>query len=181
MTISFFSVENLKRAIYEQYKIPITNQVLLISGGESLNPDDRVCQYASAGTDTSPIFLFCKNYELSMDLDQTYSTHQQHQQQHNVDDDMKDRVQSCLQMEPNFNTVVSRNEMAIQLYETDGSIYHRCERLVHDQHLQQQSWAAVVANLEDIVTSFENKSRKVELLYADILRNKSSYLNLLEK
>ncbi|KAH9515961.1 Autophagy- protein 11 [Dermatophagoides farinae] len=176
MNLAIETVDNLKRAIYEQYKIPILSQVLLISGGESLNPDDRVCQYSSAGTDTSPIFLFCKNYELSMDLDQTYSTHQQ--QQHN-DDDMKDRVQSCLQMEPNFNTVVSRNEMAIQLYETDGSIYHLCERLVHDQHLQQQSWAAVVANLEDLVASFENKARKAELLYADILRNKSSYLNLL--
>lgn len=104
------------------------------------------------------------------------------QQQHNDNnDDMKDRVQSCLQMEPNFNTVVSRNEMAIQLYENDSQIYHRCKQLVHDQHLQQQSWASVVANLEDLVQSFENKSRKVELLYQDILRNKSAYLKLLEK
>lgn len=104
------------------------------------------------------------------------------QQQHNDNnDDMKDRVQSCLQMEPNFNTVVSRNEMAIQLYENDSQIYHCCKQLVHDQHLQQQSWASVVANLEDLVQSFENKSRKVELLYQDILRNKSAYLKLLEK
>lgn len=28
-----------------------------------------------------------------------------------------------------------------------------CEKLVHDQHLQQQGWAAVVANLEDITRS----------------------------
>ncbi|XP_075678502.1 autophagy-related 17 [Dermatophagoides pteronyssinus] len=173
MNLAIETVDNLKRAIYEQYKIPIINQVLLISGGESLNSDDRVCQYSSAGTDTSPIFLFCKNYELLMD--------QFEQQQHNDNnDDMKDRVQSCLQMEPNFNTVVSRNEMAIQLYENDSQIYHCCKQLVHDQHLQQQSWASVVANLEDLVQSFENKSRKVELLYQDILRNKTAYLKLLE-
>jgi len=28
--------------------------------------------------------------------------------------------------------------------------YKVCERLVHDQHLQHQGWAAVIANLDDI-------------------------------
>ena len=32
-------------------------QVLLISGGESLDNDEKVCKY-NAGTDTNPIFLF---------------------------------------------------------------------------------------------------------------------------
>ena len=31
--------------------------------------------------------------------------------------------------------------------------YRVCERLVHDQHLQHQGWAAVVANLDDITRS----------------------------
>lgn len=35
-------------------------QVLLVSGGESLDPAARVCSY-SAGTDTNPIYLFSKN------------------------------------------------------------------------------------------------------------------------
>ena len=37
--------------------IPPEKQVLLISGGESLEDEERVCKYA-AGTDTNPIFLF---------------------------------------------------------------------------------------------------------------------------
>lgn len=40
-------------------KVPPEKQVLLISGGEALDPNLRVCQY-SAGTDTNPIFLFSK-------------------------------------------------------------------------------------------------------------------------
>ena len=28
--------------------------------------------------------------------------------------------------------------------------YHHCELLVHEQHLQHQGWAAVIANLEDL-------------------------------
>ena len=35
-------------------------QVLLVSGGECLDPGSRVCNYA-AGTDTNPIFLFNKS------------------------------------------------------------------------------------------------------------------------
>ncbi|KPM06134.1 Synaptonemal complex protein 1-like protein [Sarcoptes scabiei] len=170
MNLAIETVETLKWAIFRRCNIPVEFQVLLISGGESLQPNDRVCQYSSAGTDTSPIFLFCKNEIESMDDSLDSQTC----------DDMKERVESCLQMEPNFNTVESRNEMAMQLYETDRMLFHSCENLVHDQHLQQQSWAAVLANLEDIVTSFETKAKNVEVLYADILKNKVSYIELLE-
>lgn len=37
-----------------------------------------------------------------------------------------------------------------QFRDVDEEELKACERLVHDQHLQQQGWAAVVANLEDI-------------------------------
>jgi hypothetical protein len=32
-------------------------------------------------------------------------------------------------------------------------MYVSCQRLVHDQHLQHQGWAAVTANLDDITRS----------------------------
>lgn len=160
--------------IFERHQIPIESQVLFISGGESLNPNDRVCKYSSAGTDTSPIFLFSKNHFCISSVD-SYSS------EIVLGEDMKERVESCFQMEPNVNTVASRTEMAIQLCETDNLIYHTCEKLVLDQHLQQQGWAAVVANLEDIVESFKIKAKKLEMLFYDILKNKSFYLQLLER
>lgn len=94
---------------------------------------------------------------------------------------MRERVESCLQMEPNFNTVVSRTEMGQQLYESDKLQFHSCDRLVHDQHYQQQGWASVVANLEDIVKSFTNKAARVEQLYNEILKNKDTYYELLQR
>ena len=33
-------------------------QVLLISGGESLEAEERVCKYTAGSSDTNPIFLF---------------------------------------------------------------------------------------------------------------------------
>ena len=71
--------------------------------------------------------------------------------------------------------------MANQLHEADKLLNLICDKLNTDQHLQQQSWAAVVANLEDIVASFEEKANKLECLYLEILKNKSTYQSLLEK
>lgn len=60
-TISFFlrSVAQLKEAIERECGVVSAHQVLLMSGGESLEPTARVCSY-SAGTDTNPIYLFSK-------------------------------------------------------------------------------------------------------------------------
>ena len=172
MFLTIFRVENLKAAIHSQYGYHPDDQVLLISGGESLIPTARVCKYSSAGTDTSPIFLFIKNQDESI-LPAPYTDE--------IDTNMSDRVRGCLQMEANFNTIVAGTEMAIQVYDTDKHHYHACDRLVHEQHLQQQGWAAVVANLDDIVTSFRSKFRLFEKMYRELLENKAKYYQLLER
>ncbi|KAH9401113.1 Autophagy- protein 11 [Tyrophagus putrescentiae] len=174
MDLALDTVENLKAAICEQHQIPVQSQVLLVSGGESLNLNDRVCKYSSAGTDTSPIFLFSKPSDtLPMLANPDNSADY-------IDENIEERVLGCLQMEPNFNTVACRAEMAHQLYEVDEKLYSDCTLLVRDQHYQQQGWAAVVANLEDIVKSFRSKAVKVEQLYNDILKNKGTHCELLE-
>ncbi|KAH8031061.1 hypothetical protein HPB51_012749 [Rhipicephalus microplus] len=53
------SVEHLKAVIHQRFSVPPEKQVLLISGGESLQPTASVGSY-SAGTDTNPIYFFNK-------------------------------------------------------------------------------------------------------------------------
>ncbi|KAJ8968707.1 hypothetical protein NQ314_002162 [Rhamnusium bicolor] len=60
MSLALESVEHLQNYVEETCNIPAEKQVLLISGGQSLEPHNRVCSY-SAGTDTNPIFLFSKS------------------------------------------------------------------------------------------------------------------------
>lgn len=50
-------VQNLKESIERLHGIPAAKQVLMISGGEVLNPVSRVCSYSS-GTDENPIYMF---------------------------------------------------------------------------------------------------------------------------
>ena len=70
--------------------------------------------------------------------------------------DLKDRVEACLAVkETTYQTVVARAQLAQQLHETAREITNVCEQLVHDQHMQQQGWSAVVANLEDLVVAFK--------------------------
>ena len=60
--LAIISVQSLNQAIERQYAIPACSQVLLVSGGEQLEINNRVCSYA-AGTDTNPIFMFSNSLE----------------------------------------------------------------------------------------------------------------------
>ncbi|CAG2107822.1 unnamed protein product [Medioppia subpectinata] len=173
MNLALQTVANLKKAIAIQCQVPEEKQVLLISGGESLNTTARVCSYGCSGTDTSPIFLFSKESIESLNPPKCVT-------EYDPDVDMADRVQSCVDMNPSIHTVVARAEMAQQLYEVAKQQFHNCERLVHDQHLQQQGWAAVVANLEDIANSFANSALLLEEMFNQFIEEKQFFIDLLQ-
>lgn len=63
----FCRVQNLKETIERLHGIPSANQVLLISGGEVLQPSSRVCSYSS-GTDENPIYMFSTLFDSSKHL-----------------------------------------------------------------------------------------------------------------
>ena len=167
------SVAALKEAISAKTGIAEEKQVLLMNGGEALAPLSRVCSYSAAGTDTSPIFLFNKAA-----IEQ--STAPAPLTDYGPDVDLKDRVESCISMEPTYNTVVARTEMAKQVCEISAEQVRVCEKLVHDQHLQHQGWRAVVANLEDVITAFSASWNHLQLSFNQFFEQKSSNEHLLQ-
>lgn len=42
-----------------------------------------------------------------------------------------------------------------------------CERLVHDEHLQHQGWAAIMANLDDCTLSYQKLLMKFDTAYTN--------------
>lgn len=93
---------------------------------------------------------------------------------------MKDKVEACLaDKETTYNTVVARAQLASQLFETAREITRGCEQLVQDQHLQQQGWATVVANLEDIVTAFKGRAENFEQAYKQYLLTRAENMEVL--
>lgn len=170
----FGSVKTLKKAITAKSGIPEDKQSLLISGGETLHQDARICSYRAAGTETNPIFLFNRE-SIENDTPPTPTV------DYGQDVNMKDRIDSCLGMEPSYNTVVSRAELAQQLNEIACQQLSICERLVQDQHLQHQGWAAVIANLEDKGKELIAEAGLLKEEYEKLCGEKESHFKAIDK
>uniref|UniRef100_H3CSV6 RB1-inducible coiled-coil protein 1 n=1 Tax=Tetraodon nigroviridis TaxID=99883 RepID=H3CSV6_TETNG len=152
------TVLELKHAIQAKYKIAIQHQVLVVNGGECMVVERRVCSY-SAGTETNPIFLFNKEMILS-DRDPTIP-----KTTFSIESEIQVKVEESLLMPAVFHTVASRTQLALEMFEVANKLSSFCERLVHDEHLQHQGWAAIMANLEDCTISYQKLLLKFETSY----------------
>ncbi|NWY00658.1 RBCC1 protein, partial [Nothoprocta ornata] len=162
--VLFSSVADLKHAIQTKYKIAIQHQVLVVNGGECMAPDRRVCSY-SAGTDTNPIFLFNKEMILCERPPAIPKT------TFSAENEMELKVEESLMMPAVFHTVASRTQLAVEMYEVAKKLCSFCEGLVHDEHLQHQGWAAIMANLEDCTYSYQKLLFKFESVYSSYLQS----------
>ncbi|KAL4715117.1 hypothetical protein ACJJTC_012164 [Scirpophaga incertulas] len=161
----------LKIAIERKTKIPANSLVLLVSGGEVLQSDHVVSSY-SAGTDTNPIYMFSKpsireshlKQSIYSDLSPIPELEPEFRSDRTVYDgkflaELKTAVEKCCSMPPTVQTVMHCTNLAQQFKDLSFEVARSCEQLVHEQHLQHQGWAAVVANLDDIFNEFCERSR----------------------
>ena len=162
LNLAVEKVSYLKGYIARNCQIPLEKQVLLISGGESLDPEERVCKY-SAGTDTNPIFLFSMlniesphSPEILIEFNET---------------ELNEKVNSSLKLEDTQSTVSIRATLAQEFVKASEDKTHMCEMLIHDQHLQHQGWLAVVANLEDLAYDLKKHSER----YIQLLTSSPAY------
>nr|CAI5837016.1 unnamed protein product [Callosobruchus analis] len=171
MSLALESVSNLKVHVQNECQIAADKQVLLISGGECLDPNKRVCSY-SAGTDTNPIFLFSKQLIESPTPPSPC-----------VDQGIDPAGEACPRPSGHAGDVADGGEAhsaCSATARTRRTLLRACERLVHDQHLQQQGWSAVVANLEDITVEFRKRAEVFELGFAEFMGEREAYLSFLK-
>uniref|UniRef100_A0A224Z7I7 RB1-inducible coiled-coil protein 1 n=1 Tax=Rhipicephalus zambeziensis TaxID=60191 RepID=A0A224Z7I7_9ACAR len=164
------SVEHLKVVIHQRFNVPPEKQVLLISGGESLQPTASVGSY-SAGTDTNPIYFFNKVSIESDALDRSNEL---------VTSDQDVEVEAVMNLPPAYDTVVVRTQLAQEFCDRARQELRISESLVHEQHLQQQGWAAVVANLDDMTRSLKNNAAGIEQELTEFLSSHQQHMELLE-
>lgn len=82
-------------------------------------------------------------------------------------------------MPAEYNTVVVRAKMAHKMYESATKEIRVCEKLVFEQHLQQQGWAAVMANLEDLTNEFKQRTSDFLNTINDYVEQRPDYLDYL--
>ncbi|XP_028039765.1 RB1-inducible coiled-coil protein 1 isoform X1 [Bombyx mandarina] len=193
MSLTLQTVANLKIAIERKTKVPANALVLLVSGGEVLESDHMVSSY-SAGTDTNPIYMFNKPSVKESHLQQSMcdlspivelSSGEFTSDTRNTLDgksvaELKNEVEVCCSMAPTVHTVITCASLAQQFSDLAYKVYRSCDQLVHEQHLQHQGWAAVVANLEDIYNEFCERSRSFKESFKKHRLKKDEYHENLE-
>lgn len=98
---------------------------------------------------------------------------------HSPDIHYEEEVNRCLMMPAEYNTVVIRAKLAQKMHESATKEIKKCEKLVFEQHLQQQGWAAVMANLEDVTNEFKQRSQVILNTINDYLEKRPKYLEYL--
>ena len=150
-------------------------QVLLISGGDTLEEEARVCKY-NAGTDTNPIFLFSRS-----SIDHSNAPDLPNMREHEfVDKDLDDKVDSSLRLPDAQSTVAIRASLAQEYVNVACEQIRICESLIHDQHLQHQGWQAVVANLEDTAIALRKRMESLNKIYSRYLGERTQNQELVE-
>lgn len=95
--------------------------------------------------------------------------------------DLQSQIDASSAMPATYQTIVTRAQLAQQCCGLARDQIRICERLVHDQHLQQQGWAAVIANLEDVVQMFQSKAEQFQHSFAVYHAERHQYIELLQK
>uniref|UniRef100_A0A4Y0B8K4 RB1-inducible coiled-coil protein 1 n=1 Tax=Anopheles funestus TaxID=62324 RepID=A0A4Y0B8K4_ANOFN len=170
MECMFDDIRRLKEMIERNHAIPARSIVLLVSGGELLEDDSRACHYAT-GTDTNPIYMFCKTVGESPLLSPGPIKE--------TEVDLEGLVRKSLELPISFPTLAARAQLAQKIYEMGREELRRCEALVHEQHLQQQGWAAVVANMEDTIKEFQERCEYFNRYYEEQLRMHEEQMDIL--
>ncbi|KAI5699176.1 hypothetical protein M8J76_008973, partial [Diaphorina citri] len=169
MTFALESVATLKKAIEERCHIPASEQILLISGGERLEDNQRVGKYHT-GTDNNPIFLF---------RDVANSPPPSVVDVNEYLQDLSESVNAVLDLPPTIRTVISRSALAQKLCISAQEQLRLAEGLIHDQHLQQQGWAAVLAHLDDMIVYYSAMCSACEKTYVQFLDIRDTFVDLL--
>lgn len=98
-----------------------------------------------------------------------------------ADVDLQNQIDASLAMPATYQTLIARAQLAQQCCGLAREQTRICERLVHDQHLQQQGWAAVVANLEDITQMFQSRVDVLQQSFTVYLSERQQHMELLQK
>ncbi|XP_048519094.1 RB1-inducible coiled-coil protein 1-like isoform X3 [Dendroctonus ponderosae] len=120
-----------------------------------------------AGTDTNPIYLFSTNFDVSQ-LDSGKYLQLD-------DEELRKRLIDARCLPISVNTVKTRTLVSQDFASAAKDQLEFCENLVHEQHLQQQGWFAVIANLEDIGMEFRKRWELFQRMYREFRADRATY------
>jgi RB1-inducible coiled-coil protein 1 len=94
---------------------------------------------------------------------------------------MLDDVKNSRKMTPSLEAVRERAKLAQRLYTAAVDRVRQCNELVLEQHLQQQGWAAVIANLDEVSNEMGSQWDVLRDAYDEFLKKRDYYEKLVNE
>nr|AWV66629.1 RB1-inducible coiled-coil protein 1 [Brachionus rotundiformis] len=169
------NVGSLATVIEKQFKIEKSKQIMLISGGEVLDDHQRKFYGFGFGCEESPIYLIDKN-----NVERKEPPLVQTQLDLLNFDDMKQQINAAFLLKPSFETLHSRSQLTIRINDFDKYLNKLCQSLYDEQYWQYQGYLALIANLDDFISSFRKKEKTVREKFDFFFSNVNNYKNIMK-
>lgn len=153
-----------------------------------MDPTQRVIKY-NTGTSENPIFLIVRTSSRS--TTSSYLPHSSQLQSTDPSqscisrsgrqlDEFKKSYRDFLSSDsPTFELVCGLTELSRRIAAASDADATFCRQLVSEQHLLQQGWFAVVANLEDTMKTLNSRGTKFHEIFQKYLKRRPAALELL--
>ncbi|KAI6660402.1 RB1-inducible coiled-coil protein 1-like isoform X2 [Oopsacas minuta] len=164
------SVSDLQSSLENETGVPSHSQLLLVSGGVTMESSHIVCNYG-AGTDTNPIFLFSKTIIETSNPPNVIPTDKE-LDVHSILNRTTAHTKSLAALQLKTNAAQELAKHSQQLVEES-------EELARSQALQGKGWYAVMQNLDRSVRAFSTHYDKLKEMVGSIQENRSYYQTLL--
>ena len=149
---------------------------MLIGGGEVLDDSQQKLYRLSAGREEQcPIYLIDRLI-VERETPPTIETPLD-----NLTQDMKLEIQAAILYKPSFQTLQSRSNLAHRVYEYDKNLHRLQKSFYDDQFWQYQGYLALIANLDDYVSSFRKKEEIIRENFEKFLGDQPFYKELISK
>jgi len=107
----------------------------------------------------------------------------------NLNQDMKQDIQAAIALKPSFQTLQLRAQLASRVFEMSKSLHKICQSFYDDQYWQYQGFLALIANLDEFVSSFRKKEELIcenfekfyneQAVYKDLMNDIDKYTDTL--
>ena len=153
----------------------------MISGGEVLKNLKQKLFGLSAGIEESPIYLIDTRNVRNSKQQTQHSQIQLQQMLASFCDMSKELDEAIRSLPSSYQTVLQRKQLAAKVFESDTNLNKLCDQYYMDQYWQYQGFMALIANLDDLITSMEKLFEHTKEQFKTYNENKANNLNHLNE
>ncbi|KAG1669029.1 RB1-inducible coiled-coil protein 1 [Nymphon striatum] len=186
MKLAGETVACLRKEITQRYNILEHEQVLLVSGGDLMDPNSRVYEYR-AGTDENPIYLYNTANILTvaaayrdMDLTRKIPPASTHLINHLISDELAHEIDAASNLSAGWKTLAVRFELVNKCFQMATDLHKMCNTLYKEQLQQQQGWFSCRASLKDLRKDYKTRSNILIKLFKKYITERESYIEMLK-